>query len=245
MPSKSVNAFTHVFPVIAGGHGEDSQRILVSDVFGTAFSVGNGFYLTAAHVVRGALEKGNVYLGYVVDRIWAAAPVSDHELLEDSDVAIVAAASVPSAVSLPWNMDKESMLEYVQTVGFPYALDTDLASINIRAFRGNVVAGRTFRNIPSHPRIFELSFPCPRGLSGAPLFTVDKRPKIRGMICGNAATEMLIFQDREEIDDGKRVEIVERYESLQLGIAIQTCSLTSISSSLLGKSIGEHVQGLG
>jgi hypothetical protein len=65
------------------------------------------------------------------------------------------------------------------------------------------------------------------------------------MICGNAATEMLIFQDREEIDDGKRVEIVERYESLQLGIAIQTCSLTSISSSLLGKSIGEHVQGLG
>ena len=243
MPKKIMNAFTLAFPVIAGTLDEKFKMILVSEVFGTAFSLGNGFYLSAAHVVKGAQEKGTIYMGYVVKGMWTVAEVSDHELLEDSDVAIIA-ATIPSAVTLPWEMAKENMLEDVQTVGFPYAYDTELASIHVRAFKGNVISGRPFMKFPSHPRVFELSFPCPRGLSGAPLFTVDDTPRIRGMICGNATVEMLIFRDREEIDDGNKVEVVERYESMQMGIAIQASSLSSINSRLLGKSIGEHVQEL-
>lgn len=239
----TINAYNYVFPVVSGTLPEGAPGLLLSDIYGTAFCLGNGFYMTSAHVLRGALDQRTIHLAYTDGSVWEAIQASDHEVLEGYDIAIIA-ARVPTAEAMPWSLAEEVMGQDVQTVGFPYAFQRAPLSIQIRSFKGHVVSSRTFMHLPDRPRIYELSFQCPRGLSGAPLFTIEAPLRIRGIICGNAATEMLVFTDRERIDDGT-VKIIERYESLQLGIAIQARSLGAVYSRLLKRTITEHLKELG
>jgi hypothetical protein len=120
-----------------------------------------------------------------------------------------------------------------------YALDPERNNIASRSFKGYVVS-RTRTPFAANPWGYELSFTCPRGLSGAPLTTLDNFPLISGMVVGNRSTKMNIFTDREIISDDKE-RIVERYEALQLGIAIQSAELLSVRSGILDGDLGAHL----
>ena len=98
---------------------------------------------------------------------------------------------------------------------------TRARSQGIRSFVGHVVSATTFGRLAPDPLSYELSFQCPRGLSGAPLLTRhDDSMLITGVVIGNQRTEMLVFSERESVSDMKEV-ITERFEALQLGIALQ------------------------
>ncbi len=82
---------------------------------------------------------------------------------------------------------------------------------------------------PGHPRY--------RGIRSG-------RSYCQGVIVGNATTQMLVLSDKEVLAEGSTT-IVERYEMLQLGIAIQAGAILSLHSDLLGRTLAEHLRAHG
>ena len=243
MMYKIVTAFEYVFPVIGGNlvdHDNVDKGGVIKQVYGTAFHIGKGFFLSAGHAIINGLQNSFFGLGYPEKGYWKASQVVEHEVLPDYDIGIVR-TSIPNLKAMPWKTGESSMLTDVQTTGYPYALDLEHFRIHVRAFRGHIVSSLTFHEFRAKPRVYELSFQCPKGLSGAPLFTVRPSPKIIGVIVGNRATEMLVMTDRERVVDGSET-IVERYESLQLGVALQSSSLMNLPSKILGTAIRAHLE---
>jgi len=65
---------------------------------------------------------------------------------------------------------------------------------------------------------------------------------VTGTVIGNQRTEMLVFSEREIVSESKEV-VTERYEALQLGIALQSRALLDLGpfDLLNGRSIREHL----
>lgn len=236
--SVTINALEHVFPIVGGSIKKTpfENQLVIKQIYGTAFSIGDKCFLTAAHVVESAKENEWAGIGYPEGQSWKVSSLIDSETITESDLGIVK-ADVPNPKSLKWRFDQLSMLEDVQTVGYPYSLDLENLIIGARAFTGHIVAGPIFQRLTAKPRIYELSFQCPRGLSGAPLL---RKNSIVGMIIGNRTTQMLVFSDKEILAEGGKETIVERYESLQLGMALQSASVININSRILG-TIRNHL----
>ena len=95
------------------------------------------------------------------------------------------------------------------------------------------------------PRVYELSFQCPRGLSGAPLLLKGNDPSIVGLIISNIVTEIQVSSVKEviteETENQQTTTTTERYESLHLGIAVQSNSLVNFDSRILGCSLHNHL----
>ena len=73
---QTLKAFEYVFPVIGGPIVRGDPRtgtttmIRTRNVYGTAFCLAEGLFLTAAHVIRNASEQGDVWLGYPEGTTW-------------------------------------------------------------------------------------------------------------------------------------------------------------------------------
>jgi hypothetical protein len=235
-----MNNLINVFPVTAGdtikGISEDAMKI--RQVIGTCFSIGEDYYLTAAHVISSLKGFDWVGIGFPLDNIWQGSPIINYEMLDDIDVGIVH-AEVPNKSLLKWSHQKHFMWENVRTVGFPYAIDYVNLQINLRGFAGHIVSEVIFDGLKSRPHIYELSFQAPRGLSGAPLLST--RNEIIGLIIQNKSTEMTISIDRETLADGNKEIIVEKIEALQLGIAIVSTEILNLTFQILGSTLREHL----
>jgi S1-C subfamily serine protease len=231
-----MNAYEFVFPVIEGNLVEDAKVVHVQHVIGTCFSIGNGFFLTAAHVVPAALDRG--WIGYPVDKVWQIFALKGSEINQDVDIAIIQ-ADVPNHQVFKWQFQSLGMWEPARTIGFPYALDLKYANLNVRGLSGQIVSELSFYGLKAEPRVYELSFQAPRGLSGAPLLVHSGT--VGGMVIGNKSTEMQIFSDREILADGKQEKIVERYEALQLGIALTSAAIIDLDFKIIGGNLRNYL----
>lgn len=230
-----------MFPVVGGTRSEDNRALIVTEVYGTAFSIGGTYWMTAGHVLRSAANQPVMGLGFVDGSGWRFASCGPYEIQDAYDVGVFEISNV-TAGAWPWSGDELAMAVPVLSVGFPYALNPDLKTVSIRAFRGHIVAAASTLVLPAEPRVYELQFQCPRGLSGAPLVFESSRLLTVGVIVGNAATQMLVLSDKEILADGSTT-IVERYEMLQLGIAVQVKSLLPLRFEILGgKTLAEHLR---
>ena len=65
---------------------------------------------------------------------------------------------------------------------------------------------------------------------------------VTGIVIGNQRTEMLVFSERETVSEVKEI-VTERYEALQLGIALQARALLDLGpfKVLNGKTIRQHL----
>ena len=236
-----MNAYELVFPVISGDVIEKNgnNSMLTRQVLGTCFSVGGGFFLTAAHVLTAALECERHGIGFPLEKVWQVSPFLKTEIHEDIDIGIIQ-AELPNYQSLNWNILPLGMWASARTIGYPYALDLEHIHLNVRAFTGHIVSELTFYGLSAKPRIYELSFQAPRGLSGAPL--INELGEISGLVIGNKSTEMQIFSDREIIADGSKEIVVERYEALQLGIALISTSMLDLKTSILEDTLRNHLK---
>jgi hypothetical protein len=236
-----VSAFDYVFPVIGGDRSNTRPGwTMLRNVFGTAFSLGGNTFLTAGHVIKAATAHESFDICLIEDGAWGARKIIRHEVLEDLDAGFFE-ANVPGAKALRWSDTELSMLDSVAAVGFPYALEITQAKLNVRAFRGEIVSTRTWDGLSAKPQIYELSFQCPRGLSGAPLWISGNPPAVVGFIIGNSIIEMIIHSEKEESLDGGKTTIYEKTESLRLGIAIQAQAILDRHSEILGTTLREHL----
>ncbi len=236
-----IDAYSHVFPVAGGALSKDGRALIVTEIYGTAFAIGGGYWMTAGHVLRSAASQAIMGIGFMDGSEWSFTSCGPHEVQGLYDVGVFQVANVTGS-ALPWAGDELPMAAPVLSVGFPYALNLDLKTLSIRAFRGHIVAAASTCALPAKPRVYELQFQCPRGLSGAPLLFKSTRLLNVGMIVGNASTQMLVLSDKEILADGSTT-IVERYEMLQLGIAIQAGALLPLRFDILGgKTLAEHLR---
>lgn len=81
--------------------------------------------------------------------------------------------------------------------GFPYGLLKEEMTILSRSYKGYIVAGKPFTKFKYQPDCYELSFVCPRGLSGAPLLSLGS--DIIDVIIGNEQSEMEVYRRTEQI----------------------------------------------
>jgi hypothetical protein len=242
----SILSSEYVFPVVGGELGKETNAgevgmLRVTEVYGTAFCLSGNVFLTNDHVIKSACQCPSWGISYLDKQHWKLASVKGYESFSAIDMGIVA-AEVPNAKSLNWSVDILNMLSSVQAVGFPYALDTENGILTTRSFRGTTVAARTWHGLQGKPGIYELSFPCPRGLSGAPLWLENSPPYVVGVVFGNSITDMIVYEEKEVEKGGDKTTVYQKAESLHLGMAIQAKSIVSINSQLLKMTIGGFLQ---
>jgi hypothetical protein len=108
-------------------------------------------------------------------------------------------------------------LTQVAALGFPYGFDAEDKGVMSRGFVGNIAGTRHYSRFAAKPLVYALSFAAPRNLSGGP-FLLGER--ICAVIVGNHQTTMLVFSDEERIEESGTISRVERYEAMNLGIAV-------------------------
>ena len=219
-------------PVFAATWDGDRVSMHGERLYGTALHLGIDLLLTADHVVANVLAVAPEFAvgwggpghsfeasGYVpFARASVAARWPEVDL-----AALRLAAPLDGLPS--WDMGSLPTLTQVASIGFPFGLDAEENSIMTRGFAGHIVGSRKDSHFTGNPLIFELSFATPRLLSGAPLL---HRDRICGSVIGNYQTKMLVFSDEERVEEGGVVNRVERYEALNLGIAVSARTALSL-----------------
>jgi hypothetical protein len=240
-------SFDYVFPIVGGEIRKSNglEPLLIRAAYGTAFYLGRDCFMTAGHVLKSAAEQPAVGVGFIEGTNWLCNRVEDQEVLEKYDIGIVR-ARLARGYGFQWDFNEAAMLDDVQTAGFPYALDLERGKMELSCFKGYIVGALgTCKELPADCPSYHLSFGVPRGLSGGPLLTFgDASPKVKGIVIGTKSSEMLVLRDTEVIREGE-THIVERYETLTMGLAVQSRSLAGVRSRILGGSVEDHVGSAG
>ncbi len=238
-------AYDYVFPVFGGvltkeGHFDPKN------IFGTAFYIENNFFITCAHTIHNAKEHEIVALGYQNEKSQLSfSLVQDTEVFEDNDSGILV-ASVKRAKSYPWLSQKLAMLNDVVSTGYAFGFDNEHSEVLIRSFKGHITLVGFNHNFPKVPAHYELSYMCPRGISGAPLIHVNKnQPYICGFTVGNEQTSMVVWSSEDVEEETNTKTVYQREESFHRGIAMQAESFFELKSKLLGMKIIDYLKSIG
>ena len=228
-----IDAFKHVFPV--AGCKKDGT---FEKIFGTAFPILNNYYVTAAHVIESAAEHESYALLNKSGKRLKFVEINDIEVFQNYDLAILEVQSLESE-SREWCERNLSMLEDVYTVGFPHAFDYENFVLSIRSFKGETVSNYIKYDSKSKPLCYELSFQCPKGLSGAPLF-LRKSNQVAGIIIGNNTSEIEILRYKETVTEKITRETVCN-DAVHFGVGLSINSILNIKSKLLGAKIRDYL----
>ncbi|HSL22950.1 MAG TPA: serine protease [Vicinamibacterales bacterium] len=208
------------FPVVAGRRvAEDRLAPTSLFIYGTAFPFPvwhGGIFATAAHVVKSASVAGEVVLGRLGHDI-PGYGVERAEIFENFDFALLKCPGLEKFP--PVNLEMQASLRLfddVSAVGYPFSVDPEHLVATHRGFAGHIVACRQLYRLPGQPFGYELSFPTPPGMSGAPLMHRGRDGSTRcyGFVVEHATTEFAGV-------------------SISLGIAVSCWILWSIRSRFL------------
>jgi hypothetical protein len=170
-------------------HSDGSVRTRKPIVYGTAFPIAPGLFVTAGHVLRDANSDGEPVLSVVVPgEPMRPFRVGMYEVFESIDLGLLVCEQLRHLPPLTPDFDRPlRLLAQVSAVGFPLAMDAEYVSLTPRAFGGFVVARRDLRLLPAQPTGYEVSFFAPQGLSGAPLIsTAHGKPRCYGYMVQQA-----------------------------------------------------------
>jgi hypothetical protein len=229
------------FPII----GLSAEKKPLS-VCGTAFSIGGDMYLTAGHVWDNALIFPLRAIGVREHQAPNATlfQISDREIIAAFDLAILKTLAPAPDKALIWSSKDLILFANVRTFGYPYGFDLEVGTLGIRGLQGHIVGGTTFHRLSGKPPVYELSFACPRGLSGAPLVWQDSQPRghVHGLVLTNHITEMTVFTETEKLIAAGQEKTLIKTEALHLGIAIRSSAVLGVHSAFLGCTIAEWLR---
>lgn len=228
-----------------------NEALSITGMYGTATHLNNGIFITAAHSIKNASEHEKFGLSFLTDLRDSATGihnsqthfVSDYELFEDYDLGLIRLSEPNTrALSYKWDASPGLMFENVMAIGFPHAHDAPNKFYATRGLKGHIVCQNIFFRFKSNPKIYELSFHCPRGISGAALADTIDIPKVKGYIIGNEANEIMVFSEREIDEASGEKTVFEKYETTKFGIAIQVSNILPLSSRILGGTFEEYLK---
>lgn len=223
-----------------------------SCVLGTCFPIGGNFMLTAGHVVKELQEakasgRGHPAIGifHPTSFVQVGVRASEMEIFEP-DIGIVKVEFLhPEQEAwlfpLHWSVGRMNLGSPVRTPGYAFA-DHNIEGnryIVQRSFQGSIVS-EIGVYLPAGAKgepfgVYETSFAAPRGHSGAPL--LQENGRVVGVVIGNSKSKILVLDTEETSTDGKTTKLIEQWDSLSLGISVQSCVVLNLQSKLLGNSI--------
>lgn len=161
------------FPIFALKRDADGAQTTSPVIYGTAFPIAPGVFLSAGHVLRDASADGVPVLSRIPSpsgpRLFQPFRLQ-FNIFTGIDLAVLKCEGLADIVPLPLDFDRTLTIgDEVSALGFPVAVDAEWVSVVHRGFRGHVITRREFYHLNGQPPGYELSFPAPRGLSGAPL----------------------------------------------------------------------------
>jgi hypothetical protein len=247
------SGYAVALPVFASVPAPCGSYMIEGEVCGSAFALGGEYMLTARHVLVEASARGyQAVVGLKApDGFWKAARVVQSEEL-DADIALLrveflVAGSDAWFNRFRWREPPLEPFELVRVVGYGYGIHRvdERQSVVVRGFQGHVVSLlNEFKPIgwsgPAFPA-YELSFSTPRGLSGAPVLNSQGAVFIHGVVIGNSESRMLVFRFEERLTEGSVASTLEQYEALTLGIAVAAKTVLRQTSTLLKKTLREHL----
>jgi hypothetical protein len=215
-----------VFPVVATETNNPGE-LTRADFFGTAFAVGRGVFMTAAHVVEEARLHGSLTLaGPTGQGAMGGVRVDHFEVFPERDIALLF-CNAPATVLKLWLTNRVQVLTDLSAFGYPHAVTKsnheERFNVLFRAYKGYVITSRGFDRLPGTPAVYEVSCPFPQGLSGAPvLLSMGDNLAVVGVVVG--------------------VDTVEYGGVPQnVGIAMIADQITGLSSDRLGGPIAARL----
>lgn len=255
--SKKITSLAVALPIYTVIRELDRSIKVHGEILGTCFYLSEQFMLTAGHVVKQLQAQQHIGMVGVFEpgpsstTQWGL-EVTDMELLP-CDLGLLSVQfdldqQRNCIFAPPWKEDVVAPAHDVSTWGYPYGLQThgDERAVIQRVFKGHIVASPIrfkLEGAEGEPfPVYELSFAAPRGLSGAPLMIKEGSQYVCGVVIGNSKTSMLIHNYEEVIEETNERTVVEHYESLSLGIAVQARAIMPLRSRMLGGTIGEYLK---
>ena len=181
-----------VFPVVAL-EPDQAGEMARPDFFGTAFAVGPGVFMTAAHVATEALAHGELAVGGPSSEdghpLIGAARVDQVETWAERDVALLFCKVGGLTELKVWLTRSVQLLTDLGSFGYPHAVTSsasgDRLNVVFRGYKGYVITTRRWERLPGEPSVYEVSCPFPQGMSGAPvLLEQDNVLAVAGMVLG-------------------------------------------------------------
>lgn len=241
-----VYSVEYVFPIFGGEIDTKKNHFHEHTLLGTAFCIGKNYFITAGHVIENSKKYKDVVMATFKDIKKGDHTINYHvikgmEVNTSTDIGVIN-VNYPKALLIKWDPENMTNLTDVQTYGFPFGYDSSSKTLKIRTLKGYIVSSGKFSRLSASPEYYELSFFCPRGISGAPLIqpiTADR--SVKGIIIGNEAIEIEIYSETE-IDDDKNEKIIyQKTETNKYGIAIQSGEIFNLHFELLKSTIHEQL----
>lgn len=200
---------------------------------GTAFFIAPELLVTCWHCVNEDLSSDSGYIALVMQQPWYMDWL--YNISRDSNGSDLATANLRGAPAFRFLLADDRALQGVDvsTFGYPFSGLTQyefgaVPALEIRLFKGYIMRTFTFDYPQFGPtRSYEISFPAPGGLSGAPLVEMFT-PRILGVIYGN--NDVATTEHFAEVDlEGKRTPEIQRVVSF--GLAHHTDTLRNLTGT--------------
>lgn len=239
---KNIEGTDFTFPI--GSGIVDGQGFDLKNISGTAFSISEDTFITAGHVFQNM--QSNNFKDFMIGKYdkkenWGAAKILEYEINEKYDLAVFK-ANVPNVKRYRWSSAAAKLGTDIMTFGYPFALDTSNIRIDFRLFKGYVVGKRPLGwGLPYLLESYELSFMCPRGLSGSFILNSTEE-KICGIVIGNSGIEIEIYHEIEEVSDCGKAREFRKTETMKLGIGLTSPAILEAYFGLLGSTLKNHLE---
>ncbi|HNV23326.1 MAG TPA: hypothetical protein PLH56_03535 [Candidatus Omnitrophota bacterium] len=240
------DTFRFFFPVLVVDKiNKENRNVLCQNVYGTAFAISDNIFLTAGHVVDALKGKKESMLG-IYDRrknCWKAIKIAEIQRTQNFDLGVIRVNTKTISFSkLKWDFSEQlPMLSDVQTAGYAQTFDPATGWIGIRSFKGHIVSNSPPYEGLENYGFYELSFYCPKGLSGAPIYSSDKEEVIvKGIITDVVVSDQNRIPIAEVIEKEEK-KIYERSEVYYFGRAIDVRFLANIKLPFLDIPLKEYL----
>lgn len=196
-----------------------------SRFFGSCFTIGKPQYLmTAAHCVAHENPE-DLSVDFIRGSERRGQRVTEVHLHPSADLAILYVPSANSADGVGPYMTFDTTANFAVDIGSFGYVDEGIHDgsqlVVAKAFRGYIHRHFPFTDLANHYRYraIELSFACPVGISGAPVFNALKPEVLHGVVTGTHESSVQVHKVSEVSDDGTTFsEVIQKVT--QYGTAV-------------------------
>lgn len=196
-------------------------------------------FLTAAHCLKGVPFERlwvNHYGGPPSNLFTQVRRIED---AEESDLAIFETDAPEAKWAAPFKKLKyiADLGEEICALGYPQDLMSQVpAKETLRLFRGTVQRPFLFERSGRRYSACELSFPCPPGSSGSPLFLAEDPSTVIGVVTENFETYTVPHEVVEEKHPGETIRHEAR-SVITYGVAANIFGAVDAIEKLLGRRL--------